>query len=260
MPGIPNLDPLQRAILEQQNLLKRVNVLEQQTPQLPMLNADPPASSGINMWILTDGRVRIRLPNGTIKELAGTTPGSGTSGSPVPTPTTHTPHTATFYPVWSMCYKQNGATQRGSTKLYYGFEPTPQFFYGMNMSIIVFPSTIPTLLSAAKINWIHFYGTGFNNENNNGSTVHIGGGSYGGTPPASYISSFENKAQGFVPIKGAFRITLPSFFWSPFATGTINGITLNAPNNSGSNFGGILGSSNNGNFNTVCRLVINYTL
>lgn len=43
-------------------LESRIRQLENAKPAIPLLNEDPPESSGINMWVFPDGRMRVRLP------------------------------------------------------------------------------------------------------------------------------------------------------------------------------------------------------
>lgn len=260
MTRLPALTPLQQMIVEHRALYSRVNVLEQRKTNLPMLNTDPPANSGINVWILTDGRIHMRLPNGTVKELAGAATTGSSSTSPVAPPAAKVTQTTTFYPTWTQCYTKGGSAQYGTATLYYGYYRTPQHFYDQTMSILTFPSTIVATIGTSSVNWMKFYGTSARPFYKTGSTVHIGGGFYGSTAPSTYNSGFENEASKLIPAAGGFFVSLPSYFWQPFQTGTINGITLNSPDTSVSNFGAVSGIEPGSTVSNDCRLVVNYTL
>jgi hypothetical protein len=57
---------------------ERINALEARPLQIPILDTDPSASYKGNIWAFQDGRIHIRLADGTIQELAG----SSSSGLP----------------------------------------------------------------------------------------------------------------------------------------------------------------------------------
>jgi hypothetical protein len=52
--------------------------------QVPMVTADPPAESPTNLWMMTDGRLRWRTPDGTLYQVAGVTAGTTTSAVALP--------------------------------------------------------------------------------------------------------------------------------------------------------------------------------
>jgi hypothetical protein len=267
MPGIPNLDPYQQNALDYQSLLKRIQALEQaSTFNIPVLDADPAGNvsgvsntSGINLWMITDGRVRFQDPHMVIHELvnlppATSNPTSGTSSSggstnthpkPVPKKT----YTKTYNATWAQCYNKGGAGQRTypDNSLYYG--QYPDGYNGMNMSIAHF--SLGSDLSGATVNWMYFHGTTNQTYAYAGGTLYLGGASLGGSAPGSYSSSFENKSSGHVPHNGQFKIQLGSYHRGQFATGSINSITIRPPNTSVSNYGQLAHGG--------CYLVANYT-
>jgi hypothetical protein len=255
VPALPYLNPLQQQVIDMRNLQNKVKALQQANTVLPMLNADPGAASGINMWILTDGRVHVRLPNGTVKELApGTTTGSS-STTPVTPPVPTQTYIQSWYPTWTQAYTKNGTVQSASVNLPFGYSGNATS--GSQMSILAFPSSMTTQLSGCTINYIHLWMNSIRTADApNGGTVHIGGGSYSGTPPSTYTSGFENQASGGFPGSGLFKVVLPVYFYTPFTGGSINGLTLNAPNNSFANAGEVVGG---GGYTGGSRLEISYT-
>lgn len=252
--NIPYLNPLQRQVVEYNNLLNRVQALEQANTVMPMLNADPGAASGINMWVLTDGRIRVRLPSGTVQQIATATGGSSSSGSPVTPPVPAQTFVQSWFPTWTQSYNDGGANQRNANNtLYFGYD---EGYNGSQMSILAFPSSMTTALSGCTINYIHLWMDAVTAASAVGGTIHIGGGSYTGTPPSTYTSGFENQASGAFPKTGVFKTVLPEYFYAPLTGGSINGLTLNAPNTSTSNYGGVLAG---GGYTGGTRLEISYT-
>lgn len=89
-------------------LERRLVALERRTAWgPPVLPQDPPADSGVRMWMLTDGRLRGRTPEGAVVEYATTTPGAPT-GPPLPEDWTTYPVTrrAQFPASWVVSYSE----------------------------------------------------------------------------------------------------------------------------------------------------------
>jgi hypothetical protein len=260
--------PTQQEILDVRKLYDRVQFVEQGAGfQVPSLNNDPTTLSGTNAWVLTDGRLRVQTPNGTIHEYATVTPGSGTSGTPFTAPVVVTNHTANIYPIsagWVQNYVKNGAQKRvypndnslaiGSYTNLGGITA----YNGLGSAILYFPN-LHTTLAGSIFNWAYLHGKVFSTKSPGGTDVQIGGGVYTAIPPNSYTSSFENRTQGHIPpptikrttktlyhgkhIKkdrykvtkstkeeGRYRIALSSYIRGQLLNNLINGLTIKARN------------------------------
>lgn len=255
MSNIPFLNPLQQQILDMQALQNRVQALENGIAgQIPVYNTDPPASSGINIWALTDGRIHIRSAyNGTIFEVTTTTSSNSNSTHMVTPAVPSQTFVQSWYPVWTQSYYKNGTLQRSGTNLYFGYSDG---YYESQMSIMTFPTGMTSALSGTTINYAHLWMDAISAQSKVGGTVHVGGGSYGSSAPSSYTSSFENYTSAGFPATGTFKVVLGSNFYADLVSGSLNGLTLNAPNTLSNNYGEVQGG---GGYTGGVRLEISYT-
>lgn len=255
MPGSPSLPPFQQEVVDLQSLYGRVRSLENPSSFIiPALNNDSAATQGTNAWVLTDGRLHIRTPNGTVHEYAPTS-GSGTSTNPFTVPTVNVTSTSDFYPAWIGNYKKAGASLRSvpnDQALDIGKYPDNNY-NGVCYGILQFPTMHSTLFGNV-INWAYLHGKTFDSASPGGTDVKLGAGFYAGaSPPSSYSSSAEGINTGHVPPpyilktkktvkdkynnktyttsystkeEGQFKIALSSHFRTQLESNTWNGITI----------------------------------
>lgn len=162
-----------------ERLAKRIKALEDQVTALtaagasvPFVDANPDVAYG-NLWMFNDNKLRIRKPDGTIREVittaaAGTTTGTGLPAAPAQPKLFQGTWVATF----SQTYQQDG-DQRSESFLHVG-TPGGDSFNGRQTSLVGFPfATIAAALAGARISrvWLYLYAT--HCYWNSGSTIAI---------------------------------------------------------------------------------------
>jgi hypothetical protein len=106
---------------------------------LPFRDADPPATDPMNAWMFNDDRIRIRKPDGTIREIVTTTPGSSTSSVALPTVADPVAFTLTYPATWARSF----CTLHGvedAAQLWYG--PDPQGIHGVRTIMVGFTDAV----------------------------------------------------------------------------------------------------------------------
>lgn len=139
-------------------LQQAVRDLQGASPRIPVLEEDPPEESGTSIWMLIDGRLRARKPDGGILEFSAVghihddrytpkaspgpapTAGGGTSTVPPP-PSAYVPTSRRYHrgADWSECYWKGGASVYGNDqgRLYYSMYTSVT---GEMKSMIHFPN------------------------------------------------------------------------------------------------------------------------
>jgi hypothetical protein len=123
---------------------QQIDDLQNAPWRIPVLNADPGTTELANIWLLADGRLRIRHRNSTdtawvIREWVPTAAGSATSGSTTAPPTAAPQtHSASWAATWSASYRGAGPQRTDdTTKLFHGYSGSS--FNGRNRAYIGFP-------------------------------------------------------------------------------------------------------------------------
>lgn len=149
------LTPMEQFAKRIQELEDQVKALSAAPLHVPFVNTDTAAGSS-NMWGFNDNRIRVVKPDGTIREIVTTAPGSSTSGVGVPTPPAQTmTHQQTWGAAWSQTYRSNGA-QRSETLLHVG--NGADSFNGTQTALIGWPyATIASALTGAVISAVEVY-------------------------------------------------------------------------------------------------------
>lgn len=221
------------------DLQARVNALEARPVQIPMVDEDPPVGYTGNVWGFQDGRVKVRLPDGTVKEITAADSSGDTSVTPKPvTPPQPTLQQATWAATWTQAYRQSGGFTGGDQeKLYYGNSGASSY-NGRQSSLIGFDyGSIASTLSGATVNGVRLYLYNEHTWAGSGGTVHFG--LHGNaTKPATFSGVVAN----FVSKDAVHR---SSGAWHPLSTqfgallrdGTAKGIVLQSPNDSTSYYG-----------------------
>lgn len=165
VPGSYRQDPVNALVNEVQKLRAEVNALKQAQFYMPIVDNDLDTQNPGNCWLFADGRLRVRLYDGTIKEFqAVVSPGGITSTVPKPTrPSAGTTHLKAWTAQWSQSYKNDG-TQRADypERLWVG-----NFLgsLGNNAALIGFDYTdIQTTLAGSLITGVKaLYNSGYAN-------------------------------------------------------------------------------------------------
>jgi hypothetical protein len=139
---------------------------------IPFVDADPDASYG-NIWAFQDGRIRIRLPDGTVKQITTATDTGTVSTVPLPAPVPQTQSfQQTWQAAWTESYQQGGAS-RGSAVLYWGKSDD---FNGVQTSLVGLPyASIQAALAGASITKVEVFLHALHTGYPSGATVQFRG-------------------------------------------------------------------------------------
>lgn len=235
--------PEERFYQEIQKLQDRINQLESRPLQIPYLNADPSTDFKGNIWMFQDGRVHIRLADGTIKELVTSASSGGTSGTPNPAVPAQPITTSKTWPAtWSQAYRQSGGfTGSNQTYLYYG-NSGDSAFNGTQHSLVGFDyADIQTFLAGSTINKVEIFLDSLHTWANSGSTCFFGMHT-NATKPSTYGGVYKDLVSSAKLLRNeqAYH-TLSTEFGQALRDGSAKGIILQAPNSSTSYYGYVAG-------------------
>lgn len=175
----------------EERLAKKINELAAQVTavqsaglHLPFVDTDPDVQYG-NVWMFNDNVIRIRKPDGTIRQVVTTAPGGSTTGTPLPTPPAQKrTFQANWSASWSQTYKQDGS-QRNENSLHVGYGDG---YNGKQTSLIGWPyATISAALAGSTVTAVQVYLYCTHCWWNGGSTLGIG--SHNNTAAPGSLSS-----------------------------------------------------------------------
>lgn len=263
-------DDVERLAQKIQQMDSTIRDLSRPRPVIiPILDTTPDDSDPANVWLLPDGRLRIRHRNaaGTawvIREFQETTQaiqahnnalhaaagaaGAGGSASAVP-PAPPKPAAKTFTKTWagtwSASYEEDDSkrTEYSGKRLYYGYGDS---FNGRQKSLIGFDaSNIQSTLSGCTIKSVKLRLHNVHAYWNDGATIYFGvhnNASEPGSFPSLVRNGIAHSKFGKPQLK---TVTLPLIVGALLRAGTGKGIALTAPGNSSENYGwaGGVGSS-----------------
>lgn len=161
---------------EMEKLAKRIKELEDQVTALsadgwhiPFVDTDPNVAYG-NAWGMNDNRIRLRKPDGTIREIITTAPAGSTSGVALPAPPAQ-PRTrqGTWNASFSQTYKGDGS-QRSESPLHVGTSGSDS--NGIQTSLVGWPfATVAAALAGSTITAVEIYVYATHCYWNGGATV-----------------------------------------------------------------------------------------
>jgi hypothetical protein len=235
-----DVDPVAALSRKLEAMEQAIRDLQARPLRIPVLLDDPVDTELVNVWLLHDGRLRIRKRNSAdtawvIDEFVRTAPGSSHSSTSPPAPAAApTSHTLTAQAIWSQSYAGAGAarTDDGTVKLYYGNVADGA---GRNRSLIGFDyTTIAATLSGSTIKSVRLDLQNLATYYPGGATAFFGIHNFtsepatwaGGGIPQSMIASAH-----LYPAEPS-TIYLPLSFATMIRDGTGKGIALEAPNDS----------------------------
>jgi hypothetical protein len=234
---------LQEAI---ESLQKQVLALQQKPFMLPVLQDDPLQDTLINMWMLSDGRIRTRKPDGSIGEYSISThthpdavansQGGSTSTvtPPAPPPATKT-YVGRWTQAWSASYRGlSGLPRRtDTTDLYYGRVGS---VHGQQRSIIGFDGpAIRTAIGAGSITGVWIYINNKHTYPNGGTILRLGVHTHEAAP-SSYSESTSGQGSIWVGKPSAKWTQIPNWFGAIIRT-SANGIVFSQASDSIGKYG-----------------------
>jgi hypothetical protein len=220
-------------------LKQRIAALEARPLQIPIVDADLSSDYKGNVWMFSDGRLHLRLNDGSIVEFTSGTSGGGSSGTPAPPVP---PQPITYETVWSATWTQayraaGGFTGGDNEKLYYGNSGASSY-NGRQSSLIGFDyAAIATALSGATVNSVSVYLYNEHTWASSGATVFFGThtnatkpGTFGGVV-SNFVSSGSTKRS-----TGAWH-AVNTAIGAQLRDGLAKGVVLQAPNDSTAYYG-----------------------
>lgn len=238
-----NVPDEHREYQEWRDLLRRVRALEQRQPNVPILDTDPPADSPLNFWLMTDGRLRYRLENGTIKEVGSADPTGGAAPPVVVEATTQT-YRKTYHATWSRSFQGDGSV-RSTSSMYFGYYPSG--YNGRQKSMFGLPySDIQTDLAGASIKKVEIFLDMIHSYSHAGVTVYFGGHSNAGAPGSWSNVDYTRRDSGRWPKVGSEWRTVSNSIGADLRSGAIRGIVLDPRSDSIGLYGYAAGFSGQG--------------
>ncbi len=252
-PARDSVDALGQRI---EQLERQINALSTKPLLIPVLEAAPSGDYPGNMWAYPDGRLIVRMKDGTLKQFssAAASAPSGTNPAPAPQPTTRT---SEWISTWGQGYRASGGfTGSDNSKLQQG--SSGDSYNGRQRSLIGFDyASIQSALSGASITSVRFWIYSMHTWYYNGGTFWLGmhnnaskPGTWGGTVGRDFVTSIH------IPNVGAGWYSLSNEFGASLRDGTAKGLTLQAPNDDRTYYGYAWGGPGTGS--QMPRISITY--
>lgn len=235
-----DVDPVAALSRKIEAMEQAIRDLQARQLRVPVLLDDPADTDLVNIWLLHDGRLRIRKRNSAdtawvIDEFVRTAPGSSHSSTSPPSPAAApTSRILTAQAIWSQSYSGPGTarTDDGTVKLYYGNGADGM---GRNRALIGFDyTTISAALASSTIKSVRLDLQNLATYYPGGATAYFGIHNFtsepatwaGGGIPQSMVASAQ-----LYPAQPS-TVLLPLSFATSIRDGTGKGVALEAPNDS----------------------------
>lgn len=233
---------LERFAKRIQALEDAVKALQAAGAAVPFTDVDPSPIFG-NLWAMNDNRIRLRKPDGTIREIVTTAPGATTTGTPLPAvPAAPKTLQGVWSAAWTQTYKQNGG-QRPETALHVGYGDG---YNGIQTCLIGWPyATIASALAGSVVTAVDIYlycthcwwnsgsDVGFASHNNTSKPTNLGGVTTGLVSSTHIRGTDQGGVQGWHGISTVFGAWLRD--------GSSTGCTLTAPSGNASYYSVLAG-------------------
>lgn len=226
--------PEERFLAEIKALQDRVTALENRPFQLPYVDADPDDAFAGNAWVFQDGRVRVRLPDGTVKQLSTVASTGTTTGTTKPPPPAQ-PITRVYEGALTFgeSYRGSGGVSGSNhtSYLYHGYGGSS--FNGNQTALIGFDyATIASALAGSTVTGVWIYLNPVHTWLNAGATAWFGMHS-NATKPGSLTGIVRSFVSSAKVVKNQPKwYQLSTEFGSRLRDGSAKGVVLQAPNNS----------------------------
>lgn len=214
---------------------------------VPIVNSDPAADVLTNLWAYPDGKLNLRLKDGTIKQYAPVAP-APPPAPPAPPPPQPVTRQNTWTATWGQAYRANGGTTGANNAYLYQGSSGGDSYNGRQRSLIGFDhASIQSALAGSQIAavemWLYMRHTYWND----GGTLWFGlhnnaskPGSWAGQVGMDFVS------QAHVPSVGGVWVGLSTAFGSILRDGGAKGVTLQAPNDDRTFYGYAAGGPGTG--------------
>lgn len=234
----PARDPISQLVQQIAQLQKSIVDLSTKPLLIPILDADPGTGYAGNCWVYPDGRLVVRMKDGSLQQFSSVAAAAAAGSNPAPVAQPIT-RTDSWTAQWGQQYRASGG-YTGSDNSHIGQGSSGGDSYnGRQRSLIGFDyASIQSALSGASISgcrlWIYNLRTWYYN----GATYWAGSHSnatkpttWGGTVGRDFITSFR------VPRTGAAWYSISTEFGAALRDGNAKGITLQAPNDDRTYYG-----------------------
>lgn len=237
MADRPRTDPIEELARKLADMERRLQDFSSAPLRIPEVAADPDASYLGNIWTYSDGKLNIRLKDGTLKQYTPVAPAPppGAPAPPTPQPITRQ---AVWSATWGQAYRASGGpTGANNSMLYQG--SSGDSYNGRQRSLIGFDyASIQSALAGSSVTAVDFWIDLRHTYWNGGGTFCLGShnnaskpGVWGGTTGRDFISNIS------VPNSGGRWYSVSTEFGSSLRDGSAKGITLQAPNNDRTYYG-----------------------
>lgn len=211
---------------------------------LPVLGGNPPTSDPTNMWVLFDGRLRVRWWDGSAwqyREYAPITPTAPAPPAPPAKPPAAKTRTKTWTAEWTQTYQGDGdkrTDDRGNKYLVYG--SSGDSFNGRNRSLIGFDyADIDSTLTGSTVKRVQLRLTNVHAYWNSGVDIWFGIHNVTSEPaswPSGSIVRSKISKQHFGKPQTK-TVDLPLEFATRIRAGTGKGIAIEAPDGDVAHYG-----------------------
>ncbi len=193
---------------------------------LPILAADPDPDEATNMWMLADGRLRVRMPDGTVMQASLTVTGSPTSTVALPADPSPERYEKIYTATWARTFCTLHGVETGPS-LGYGKDAQ----HGNRQAMIGFSTaTIAADLAGAVIRSVEL--SMLNTAAWDPTGVDVSFGAHNQTTsPASFLATRRNVFTDHWPTVGAgdeWR-RAPDWYGRALRDGLAAGITIDQP-------------------------------
>lgn len=224
---------LQRLANELADLREAVTNLRERGSRIPVLGADPDPLDPANLWLLADGRLRVRLPDGTVASYTPGAVGSSTSAVALPAETTPASWVTTYTATWTQTYLEDG-TPRSTTLAYYGRQPDGQ--YGLQRTMIGFDQAqVAADLGTGRVVSVELFLHNLEAYLDE-VTIHVGAHASATAPALLARTRTEISARPWGSHEAGWQ-TVSSWIAEALRTGEIRGLTLDQPSGAPQHFG-----------------------
>lgn len=194
--------------------------------RVPVLSADPPAGDPTNMWMFPDGRLRVRLPNGTVQQLTTAAGGGTTSTVAKPADPLPVTYSTEWSAQWDRTYDASGALVTGlpSGVFVYGKAPSDP---NQRRTMIGFDAAaIRTAITGARIVSIDLRLQNLETVAPDGVTLSFGGHN-NLSAPSTYVNTtmLGTTVRRFAPQDNKW-VGLDPAFATALQTDTIDGLVI----------------------------------
>lgn len=245
---------LNALVAEIERLRRQVDALSSRGLMIPMVDDDLPDNDPRNIWAFPDGRLRVRLPNGSMRNFVPTELAEApTSSEPKPVETQPKTYRTTWECGSSATYNGSGSKRNQGGLMYYGRWNGTN---GEQKAMMCFPdASIRSALAGATVRKVELWLDNRHTYWNGGANLSFGGHS-NSSPPGNYSGIVRRGvAKRHFGKTESQWVTLPDWFGDALRVDKIRGLIIDQPSAARSLYGYAAGAGTN----RPPRLRITYT-